>query len=292
MDDNLFETTLESIKADRERGASELARECLAVMAESTRNMPANDEAELYGLLHRRAERLMHARPSMTPIYNLLLRWQTLINEKNDQRLATARVQAARLADELIEYSLRAVGETARQVAEHLGPDSTLMTHSLSSTVLAVFRGLQGQGVKAIITESRPLYEGRLLAKRLSDWHIPTTLITDAQIGLFVPQADAVLVGADSLLPDGSMINKVGSYPLALVARDQGVPFYVCCESFKRRSETMGVPELEAMDTTELDATPLPDVELQNIYFDTTPAHLISAWFDEKGMHANPQYIR
>jgi translation initiation factor eIF-2B subunit delta len=288
MDEQTFETTLASIRADRERGASELARECLAVMAETARHTLAKDEAELNGLLHRRAECLAQARPSMAPIYNLLQRWLTLFNNERDVGLGTARVQAARLADELIEYSLRAVGETARQLASHLGPDRTLMTHSLSSTVLAVFRGLHGQGLKAIITESRPLYEGRLLAKRLSDWHVPTTLITDAQIGLFVSQADAVVIGADSLLPDGSLVNKAGSYPLALAARDQGVPFYVCCESFKRRSEAMGVPELEAMDATELDGPELSDVQVQNIYFDITPARLISAWFDEKGMHPNP----
>ena len=56
--------------------------------------------------------------------------------------------------------------------------------------------------------------------------------ITDAQGGLF-DQADAVLVGADALLADGTLVNKAGTYLLALAAKDQNVPFWVCAESFK-----------------------------------------------------------
>ena len=143
----------------------------------------------------------------------------------------------------------------------------------------------RSQGTQAIITESRPLNEGHLLAKQLSEWHILTTLITDAQMGLFITQADAVLVGADTLLADGSLINKAGTYPLALLAHEHSIPFYVCCESFKQRTEAMGTPELEKMNIAELQAPQLSGVAIQNIYFDITPAHLISAWFDEDEMH-------
>lgn len=287
MDDQSFEQTLTRIKEDHERGASELARECLAVMAESARITVVADESSLIELLLQRADKLAMARPSMATIQNLLHRWCELVSNDKHNGLAVMRMEAARYADELIEYSLRAVAETALQVAAHVGPNCTLMTHSLSSTVLSVFRGLKEQGVKAIITESRPLYEGRLLATRLSEWGVPTTFITEAQMGLFVSKADAVIVGADSLLPDGSMVNKAGTSLLALTAYDQGIPFYACCESFKSHTEAMDEPELEVMDPSELDTPSLPHVEIQNIYFDITPARLISAWFDEKGMRLN-----
>lgn len=289
MDDQKFEATLQRIKDDHERGASELARECLAIMAESARKTVVTDEGGLIELLRQRADKLARMRPSMATIQNLLHRWCELVSNEKHNGLAAMRLEAARYADELIEYSLRSVAETALQLATQVGPNCTLMTHSLSSTVLSVFRGLKKQGVKAIITESRPLCEGRLLATRLSEWGVPTTYITEAQIGIFVSQADAVIVGADSLLPDGSVINKAGTLLLALAAHDQGVPFYVCCESFKRRTEEMDEPVLEAMHPSELDAPSLTHVEIQNIYFDVTPARLISAWFDEQGMHRNEQ---
>jgi len=162
-----------------------------------------------------------------------------------------------------------------------------LFSHSLSRTVLDVFKILSVQGAQAIITESRPLNEGHQLAKQLSEWHIPTTLITDAQMGLFISKADAVLVGADTLLADGSLINKAGTYPLALLAHENNLPFYVCCESFKRRTDTMGTPELESMSSSELQAPQYSGVKIENIYFDITPSYLITAWFDENGMHNN-----
>ncbi len=287
MDETTFNQALELIKADRARGASELARECLSLIASIARETPASDVDALWSMLTQRVALLEQARPSMAPIHNLLARWRTAAEGNSWAGLATARTQMARSADELIEYSLRAVAETARQTAAHLGPDRTVLTHSLSSTVLSVFRGLRHQGLKVILTESRPLYEGHRLARQLADYEVPATLITEAQIGLFVAKADAVLVGADSLLPDGSVINKVGTYPLALVARDQGVPMYVCCESFKRRPPDMEVPPLEAMGSAELGAPALAGVAVRNIYFDVTPARLVSAWFDERGMHTS-----
>jgi translation initiation factor eIF-2B subunit delta len=141
-----------------------------------------------------------------------------------------------------------------------------------------------------IVTESRPLYEGRLVATRLSEWAISTTLITDAQLGLFVPQADIALLGADSVLADGSVINKAGTYVLALAAHDHQVPVYVCAESFKHRPAHLPEPTLEEMDPVELSPAQtqsLPHVSVRNIYFDRTPARLISGWVDEHGVQLN-----
>jgi translation initiation factor 2B subunit (eIF-2B alpha/beta/delta family) len=110
---------------------------------------------------------------------------------------------------------------------DFVGTAKTIMTHSLSSTVLNVFEKLQDSRIAALVTESRPLNEGYILARRLSEWCIPTQLITDAQMGLFAAQADMALVGADSLLADGSLLNKTGSYLLALAAQDAKIPFCV-----------------------------------------------------------------
>jgi len=286
MDEQSFSLALASIIADRKSGASELARRCLDVMVKSAYEAPATNAVELIAQLEQRAAKLAAARPSMTPIVRLLEQWQTNAVLDPGTELAVLRKQAATAAVELIDVSHQAVKACAQQAAQYIGPNQTLFTHSLSSTVMEVFHLLREQGVSAIITESRPLYEGYILARQLSEWQIPTTLITDAQIGLFINQADAVLVGADSLLADGSLINKAGTYPLALAAHDQCVPFYVCCESFKCRTDVMGSPELETMDASELQAPSLPGVKSQNVYFDITPARLISVWFGENKKHA------
>jgi translation initiation factor 2B subunit (eIF-2B alpha/beta/delta family) len=217
----------------------------------------------------------------MVPIANLLGCWQQRLDKLPDHPLASFRRAAAAAAEALERESREAVAAAARAACRHIGSECTIITHSLSSSVSACLDLLRPQGVRVIVSESRPLDEGWRLAQRLSSWSVPATLITDAQLGLFAGQADVALVGADSLLRDGSAVNKAGTYLLALACRDRGVPFYVCCESFKwgARDE----PELEEMDPGELGAPAWPGVAVRNIYFDITPARLIDAWFSEQG---------
>lgn len=284
MSDPDFDSHLRNILQDREHGASELARRCLTLLAEIAEHAPADDSHGLRALLDHQAGRLAEARPSMAPVGNLLERWRhELARRANENDLSLWRRQAAAVARELAAASLRAVDDLSAHGAALLGPGRTIMTHSLSSTVLAVFRALKDSGLEVIVTESRPLCEGRRLAEQLSRWEVPVTYITDAQMGLFVARADAVLVGADSLLADGSVVNKSGTYPLALLAREQAVPFYVCCESFKRWRGS-DQPPLEEMAAEELGVEALPQVSIRNIYFEITPARWVSAWISEQGI--------
>lgn len=282
MTDDEFARCLHELVEDRRHGASELARRCLEIGAGSALAAPAANGAALRRLLAERSAALVQARPTMAPIDNLLARWQTALAGAPDADLARLRETAAAAARALIEESHAAVHRAAAHAARRIGRGRTVMTHSLSSTVVELFAQLRHEGVRAIVTESRPLCEGYRLAERLSAWAVPTTLITDAQAGLFVAKADAVVVGADTLLPDGSVVNKAGTYALAAVARDQVVPFYVCCESFKRRPAGAAAPELEEMDASELGAPALPHVTGRNVYFDITPARLVSGWFTER----------
>lgn len=280
MNDDDFKRRLAELEEDRVHGASELARRCLRIAAASAFNAPAGDTGSLRRLLDGRAAAMAGARPSMAALGNLMARWRAALGKLPEDDLEAARRKAAEAALALVEESRRAVQEIAARTRELVGRDRTIITHSLSSTMLEVFHQLADRGVRAIITESRPLYEGRRLAARLSEWSVPTTFITDAQLGHFMQQADFAIVGADSMLPDGSVVNKAGTYLLALAANDQGVPFYVCCESFKRGTAE---PKLEEMDAAELGAPGWPHVTVANLYFDVTPARLVSGWISEEG---------
>lgn len=280
-----FNLDVKEISDDRQHGASELARRALAILAEAAQTLPVADARQLRECLTELSTELAAIRPSMAPLRNLLRRWREgLAAIDTRMELALVRHAAAKQAETLIVASRQAVADCAAQAASLLGSQRTVMTHSLSSTVVEACRLLKDRQVRMIVTEARPLAEGRLLAERLAAWNVPTTYITDAQMGLFVAQADAVLVGADSVLADGAVVNKAGSYLLALAARDRGVPFYVCCESFKWRGVDEPMPELEEMAAAELDMPDWPTVVVRNVYFDLTPARLISAWIAETGV--------
>jgi translation initiation factor 2B subunit (eIF-2B alpha/beta/delta family) len=282
---------IRGIAEDREHGASELARHCLALLAKQAQTSPATTCAELVTGLNLLANELQEARPSMAPIQNLVGLWQSLLSRLPQNEVTSLRSEIVALAQQLQEQSRQAVTAVARQAAELVGINATVMTHSLSSTVAATFKTLKDQGVSAIVTESRPLQEGYRLAKQLSEWEIATTLITDAQIGLFIGKANMVVVGADTLLGDGAVINKAGTLLLALAARYQNIPFYVASETFKRVPTLIAQTHLEEKTPKELALEPLPGIIMRNIYFDITPPDLVSAYITEKGIYHRPDRL-
>lgn len=276
------------LEADRAHGAAALGREALRAVAQLADTIAAETTPELHAALTGAADRLSAARPSMAPPRALLQRWLNALPDSADTPLADARsaaiAHAVALRADASTASDHASAHAARLLAGSRG-DLTMITHSYSSCVLGTLERLRDQLERVIVTESRPLNEGHQVARRLTDHGIAVTLITDAQMGDAVATADAALVGADTLLADGSVVNKSGTQLLALAARACEVPFYVCCESFKQ-SDAVAV-ELESMPPDELGAPDLPHLTVQNRYFDVTPANLVSGWIDEIGFRPN-----
>src|SRR5260370_735480 len=144
-------------------------------------------------------------------------------------------------------------------------------------------QGAQGDALPALwLTGSRPGGEGVALARALAPIGWQITLIADAAVGMFVREAAAVLVGADSIRTDGGVVNKVGTYPLALAAQRAGVPMFVLAESVKIAAPSAPLV-LEEMDPRELLPEPVPGVAARNPYFELTPAELVNATITERG---------
>jgi translation initiation factor eIF-2B subunit delta len=278
--DPLSEAVAE-IAEDRVHGASELARRSLEVLSQVARNRPTGDTERLRGELLGLSGLLAVARPSMVPIANLIGEWRDAVTTAEVSDVEELRSLAGRLAESLIERSVLAVESAGRAAAERIGPGKRVITLSSSSTVRAAFRRLAGSGVGAIVAESRPGYEGRDTASFLAALGIDTQLVTDAQLGHFTAESDAALVGADAVLGDGSVVNKAGTYLLALAARDRGIPFWVCCESFKRTHEKAETFELEEMSPDEVLSPASANPRPRNLYFEVTPAAHVTGVIDE-----------
>jgi ribose 1,5-bisphosphate isomerase len=151
--------------------------------------------------------------------------------------------------------------------------------------VQAALLACKDQIERVYVTESRPRNEGRTTAQTLAAAGLAVTLLTDAEAGLFIPECAAVVVGADSILADGAVVNKSGTYLLALAAhanRPRRVPFLALAETLK--FAPFKQPHLEEMDLAEVvSPSELPGVSVRNIYFDRTPASLVSAIITELG---------
>jgi len=193
----------------------------------------------------------------------------------------------------LCDESAAAAKAAAAATAKIASSVETVMTHSMSGTALDALRQAAASGTHVFVTESRPLCEGKRVAYELAAGGANVTLITDAQAGHFMGRTGAVLTGADGVLPDGSVINKAGTYLMALAASDRNVPFFVVCDTWKFGLEP---PHLiyEERSSSEI-APEQPPFSVRNVVFDRTPPHLVSGYICEHGMRdavAVAEYIQ
>ena len=214
---------LRAIRDNLRDGASQLARRALDALARYA-EAPQGSLEDRKGALLAFADELGSLRPSMVAIPNLVSRWRDAVRDFEGPPEALGPLPAPR-------PRLCAPGPTGPGMPRCAPPlhqlegAQRILTHSISSTVLEVLRRLPPARTEVIVTESRPGREGWELGATLAAQGLSVSYITDAQGGLFTNQADAVLVGADALLADGTLVNKAGTYLLALAAKDQNVPF-------------------------------------------------------------------
>jgi translation initiation factor eIF-2B subunit delta len=178
---------------------------------------------------------------------------------------------------EAISSAPEGMALSARKVVPH----GTVMTYSYSSTVIELLTRLKPKRV--IISEARPTGEGLRVARELVRAGISMTLITEAQMGLFVNETDAVMVGADTVLPEGDFINKIGTKLLALAAKDADVPFYSATETLKVAAPSEPIPFApEEGKASEVCADNW--LEVRNVYYEVTPAYLVTSYITEHGV--------
>ncbi|HEX9057625.1 MAG TPA: hypothetical protein VF818_08845 [Ktedonobacterales bacterium] len=296
---HILREALALVRDDRDHGASWLARTAARALGEAVAALLAGfpqrdgELAAVMGDLRLGARRLAHARPSMAALATTVahiwaagsgsLTADASASAPGDVRTALEgmRVEAGRLAA-LWDGASSAIAGHARALV--LG--QAVVTISRSGTVERVLTELATEQTPprdVVVLESRPGGEGVALARALADAGWPVTLVSDAAMGLAVHDAGCVLLGADSVRADGSVVNKVGSYPLAVVARASGVPVYVLCETLK--IAPAGWPlHLEEMPATEPLGEPEPGIRVRNVYFDRTPAEYITAVITEEGV--------
>ncbi len=294
-----MEAAIALVRFDREHGASWLAREAAGALARCSDEISPCDAAQQLASLHTAARAFADARPSMAPLANTVARiWVAgeSFDHTHDIHDTHARLRAMnRAAHELLASWRDAAGAILGHARPLLG--SPLYTHSRSGTVEEILLRLANErsdytpAPQIIVAESRPGGEGVAAARALAagGWHV--TLVPDTACGVFVSQAHAVVLGADSVRADGGIVNKVGSYPLALAAREAHVPVYVLCEALKIASP--GFPlTLEEMDPHELLPEPVGNIAPRNVYFDHTPADLITGVITERGLLARAEIAR
>ncbi|HKA02563.1 MAG TPA: S-methyl-5-thioribose-1-phosphate isomerase [Candidatus Solibacter sp.] len=218
----------------------------------------------------------------------------------------------ARLTEEakLIREDDIAINRAIGSNGAPLVPDhKTVLTHCNAGalatagygTALGVIRAARemGKSIDVFADETRPFLQGaRLTVWELQQDGIPTTLITDNMAGHFMKSGriGCVVVGADRIAANGDVANKVGTYSVAVLARENGVPFYVAApistlDLTLASGDQIPIEERSAAEVTHVFGTPVapPGTEVKNPAFDVTPARYVTGIITEKGV-ARPPY--
>lgn len=179
------------------------------------------------------------------------------------------------------------------QLADRFVRDgAVVLTHGFSRVVQALLlhAAAQGKQFRVIVTEARPgdpTPTGYLTAKKLQSANIPVTVIMDSGVAHIMENVDVVLVGAEAIVENGGIVNKLGTYQISIVARACKKPFYVAAESFKF-TRMYPLNQQDLPEGTSYDASPEPDadssLQVAAPKIDYTPPSYITLLFTELGV--------
>ena len=206
------------------------------------------------------------------------------------------------------EEEADATRRLSRFGAELIKDGSTILTHcntgplatSGSGTALGAIIAAhrQGKKIQVLADETRPLLQGaRLTTWELQKAGVPVTLITDSMAGSFMRRGkvDCVMTGADRIAANGDTANKIGTYTLAVLARENKVPFYIAAPTSTidpalKTGDAIPIEERKPEEVTHLNGIPIaPEgVSAANPAFDVTPHKYITAIITEKGIIRAP----
>jgi methylthioribose-1-phosphate isomerase len=251
---------------------------------------------------------MAQTRPTAVNLFWAIERMRTCVRQYQDAPLVQLQgvlmAEAQRLLQEDIQIN--------RRIGEHglalLPKHSTVLTHCNAGalatagygTALGVVRAAHfaGRQVQVLADETRPFLQGaRLTTWELQRDQIPVTLITDNMAGYFMKQGrvDLVIVGADRIAANGDAANKIGTYGLAILAKEHDIPFYVAAplstidpslaSGAEIPIEQRSGDEVRMVGAQRIAAS---EIEVENPAFDVTPARYIRGIITEAGIAMPP----
>lgn len=256
-------------------------------------------------------ETLAATRPTAVNLFWAIERMKNAFQAARAEKKSVPEIKQLLLAEAkaIHEEDIEAQAQIAKFGGELINDNSTILTHcnagalatgGVWGTALGVVRGAKNAGktIAVIADETRPYLQGaRLTAWELMKDEIPVTLITDNMAGYMMQQGkvQAVVVGADRIAANGDAANKIGTYMVAVLARQHEIPFYVAAPLSTIDLNTPTGKEIPIEERNEREVTHIRENQLapegvgvSNPAFDVTPAEFIAGIITEKGVARAP----
>ncbi len=252
----------DKVREDYVSGSSETA----AYVLDGLHRILTDNEASQERLLEF-AGALRKAKPAMAPLSNIARMIETAARSPGPDRAALLWVER------VIANERSAVDRISENAMEKVG--GTVLTLSYSGTVVRVLEMLaKKKDLKVVVAESLPLGEGKRTAELLSGSDIDVTMISDSMVYAEARDSDLCLLGADAITPP-ALINKVGTYGIALASMQAGIPVYVVSSTLKITSELR--PGWNIQQRTD------GKYKVRSQIFEPTPLELISRGHHREG---------
>src|SRR5689334_4522796 len=303
-----YEEVAEAIRNMTVRGAPAIGVAAAMGVALGTRDAEAGHVSELRRAFDEICETMAGTRPTAVNLFWAIQRMRDKFESLSEQPVDRIRQEMVAEAQRLYLEDI-AANEAMGQHGATLMPSSGgVLTHCNAGalatcgygTALGVIRAAveQGKKIHVFADETRPFLQGsRLTAWELMQDQIPTTLISDNMAGAMMKQGKigAVVVGADRIAANGDVANKIGTYTVAVLAKEHGIPFYVAApwstiDLATPTGDSIPIEQRSAREVTHMAGKQLtPEgVSIENPAFDVTPHRYVAAIITERGIVKAP----
>jgi ribose 1,5-bisphosphate isomerase len=285
---------VEDVRIRQMRGGTIVTHAALMALRSAAQGSKASSGKEFFSELEENARYLTKIRAASIPLANGLRQvvsetQKSMEHGSSVQELKQIVAETATIFDKRLEQSIQEIAEIG---ARRLKDGDVVMTHSYSSSVLAILKKAhqQGRQLKVFVTETRPELEGRDVARELLAEGIETTLIIDSAVSHFIEKSDKVMVGAEAVAANGAIVNKIGTATIAAVAHGARVRVYAAASTYKFSPETMlgELIEIEERDPASVlddrEMRNLPHLTVRNPAFDVTSPQYIDLIITERGV--------
>jgi methylthioribose-1-phosphate isomerase len=302
--DNYQDVVL-AIKEMRVRGAPAIGVAAAYGIALGASGIKTASKDEFLTQLNQVIQVFAASRPTAVNLFQAINRMKKAAKGDGVPEIKNSLVSEAK---RIHQEEVTATRQLSQLGAELIEDGFSLLTHCNAGplatagygTALGVIKAAKEQGKKlsVFVTETRPLLQGaRLTAWELKQEGIPVTLITDSMAGYFMRQKkiDCVIVGADRITANGDVANKIGTYTLAVLAKENKIPFYVAAPTSTidlslSSGDKIPIEERSPEEVTHIQGVPIaPEgIRAANPAFDVTPHSYVTAIITEKSIIREP----
>ncbi len=287
-----FNNIVKDIKSLKIQGATNVAKQSVKAIKTILRHSHAATKYKLIEELKAARKELVKTRPTEPYMRNVLKYILTNTEVKDIIALKALLDERIKKVQEHIEKSQETIVAIG---AKKIKNGMTIFTHCHSSIVNNILKQAKKQGKKfqVHVTETRPLFQGRITATELSKAGIPVTIYVDSAARLALKKSDLFLFGADAITSEGKVINKIGTEMFIEFADKYDISSYSCTDSWKYDPKTVfGIEEkIEKRASREVWKNPPKNVKISNPAFEKVKPELITGIISELGIYKPEMFL-